>query len=131
MAFGLEDPPVLDRAELADRAIGRAEHRAGLLGQRAGAILQGAGEEGIEMFIGLQVLDLRFAHIDLVAPGEPGDQAVLNQVARQSAAKPISRDSRWCGSRYWLQMNRRSLNDIPQTSTGVSGWLPHSDQEPA
>ncbi len=77
VAFGLEDPPVLDRAELADRAIGRAEHRAGLLGQRAGAILQGAGEEGIEMFIGLQVLDLRFAHIDLVAPGEPGDQAVL------------------------------------------------------
>jgi hypothetical protein len=37
LAFGLEYPAVLDLAQLADRAIGGAEHRARALIQRAGA----------------------------------------------------------------------------------------------
>ncbi|MNE73587.1 hypothetical protein D3C80_1696090 [compost metagenome] len=39
--------------------------------------MQGAGEERVEVLEGARVLDLRFAHVDLVALGEPADQAIL------------------------------------------------------
>ena len=77
VALGLEDAAVLDGAELADRPVGRAENGVGSFIQRARAVFQGAGEERVEMFVSTQVLDLRFAHVDLVLLGEPRDQRIL------------------------------------------------------
>ena len=63
MPFGLEDTAMLDRAELADGTIGRAQDGAWGFVQRAGAWLQGAGEEGVEMFVGGQVFDQCLGHV--------------------------------------------------------------------
>ncbi|MCY1519120.1 hypothetical protein D9M68_538590 [compost metagenome] len=68
---------MLDLAELADGAVGWAENRSGRCIERARVGFQGAGEKRIEVFEGRRVFDLRFAHVDLVLPGEPGDQAIL------------------------------------------------------
>jgi hypothetical protein len=40
-------------------------------------------------------------------------KAFLNQRTRHSAMQPASRDSRWCGSRYWLMMNKRDFMQVP------------------
>ncbi len=68
---------MLDRTKLADRAIGGAEHRAWGLVQRARAIFEGAGEEGVEVLVGGHVFDQRLGHVYLVAFGEPGGESVL------------------------------------------------------
>ncbi len=77
VALGLEDAAVLDRAKLADGTVGGAQDGARGLVQWAGTRLQGAGEEGIEVLVGAQVLDQRFAHVDLITLGEPGGEGVL------------------------------------------------------
>lgn len=77
VALGLEDAALLDLAELADGAVAGVEDRAGRAVQRTGAVLQGAGEEGVEMFVGRRLLDLRLAHVDLKMPDEPLDERVL------------------------------------------------------
>src|SRR3990167_4255295 len=78
LALGLEYPAVLDLAQLAYGSVGRAEDRARGGVEWTCAFFQGAGEERIEVLEGGRVFDLRLAHVDLVALGEPGDQAILD-----------------------------------------------------
>ena len=77
VAFGLEDTTVLDRAKLADGAVGGAEDGIRRCVERSCTLFQGAGEEGIEVLVGVQLLDFGFAHVDLVLLGKPVDQAAL------------------------------------------------------
>lgn len=77
MAFGLEHPAVFNRAKLADRAVGWAQHRAWGFIQRAGAVFEGAGEEGVEVLVGGEVFHQRLGHVHLVALGEPGCEGIL------------------------------------------------------
>ncbi|MNC35413.1 hypothetical protein D3C75_838980 [compost metagenome] len=77
MAFGLENATVLDRAQLADRTVGRAEDCTRGLVERTCTGFQGAGEEGVEMLVSGDVLDQGLGHIDLVALGEPASEGIL------------------------------------------------------
>ncbi len=72
VALGLKDLVAGHRAKLADGAIDRANQVG--TGQRAGAVLQGAGEKLVEGGVAgdLGVGGLR--HVDAVAPHKPGDQ---------------------------------------------------------
>ncbi|MNG98332.1 hypothetical protein D3C79_574710 [compost metagenome] len=77
MALGLEDAAVLDRAELADGTVGRAEDRPRGFVQRTRTRLEGAGEEGVEVLVGGDVFDQGLGHVHLVALGEPAGEGVL------------------------------------------------------
>ena len=131
VALGLEDAALLDLAELADGAVAGVEDRAGRAVQRTGAVLQGAGEEGVEMFVGRRLLDLRLAHVDLKMPDEPLDERVLHPGQAAFGRQPAGRNQ---------VMRQHILADDEQAvfhvcpfhcCTGVSGRLPHSAQEPA
>src|SRR3546814_6053516 len=63
VALGLECPPVLNRAELADGTVGGAEDGPWRLVQWAGAFFQRSGEERIEMLVGGEVFDQRLGQI--------------------------------------------------------------------
>ena len=102
VAFGLEDLVVLDRAELADRAIDRANQLG--IGQRSRTGLEGSGKEVVEGGVTGDVGIERLAHVDLVfgnkaannfggdpaalAPrhitGKCGERLLGNQVLRQN-----------------------------------------------
>ncbi|MNI80124.1 hypothetical protein D3C73_1366240 [compost metagenome] len=77
VALGLEHAAVLDRAELADRAVGGAEDRARGFVQRTGTVFQCAGEERVEVLVGGQVFDQRLGHVHLITLGEPGGEGIL------------------------------------------------------
>ncbi|MNH40958.1 hypothetical protein D3C79_1023590 [compost metagenome] len=68
---------MLDRAELADGAVGRAENRARGFVEWTCAWFQGTGEEGVEVLVGAQVFDQCFGHVHLIALGEPGGEGIL------------------------------------------------------
>ncbi len=68
---------MLDRAELADGTVGGAEDRARGIVQRACAVFQGAGEEGVEVLVGSQVFHQCLGHVHLVALGKPCGEGVL------------------------------------------------------
>ena len=73
MALGLQDVVVVDRAELADRAVDRADEIG--VGQRTHAILQRTREELVEARVAGDVGVGRFIHVDAVLADEPADQA--------------------------------------------------------
>lgn len=124
MALGLENSTVLDRAELADSAVGRAENGPRGFIQRAGARFQGAGEKSIEVLIGSDVFDQGLGHVDLVALGEPAGEGVLEpahaalgnaagQARQQVVRQQVLADDKQAGF-HWVSL-------ILQCSTGVSG----------
>ena len=80
VTLGLKDPALFNFTQLADCAIGRAEHGARAAVERAGAIFQGAGKKVIEVSKSSQVFNLGFFHVDVVLLGEPADQAILEPV---------------------------------------------------
>ena len=77
VAFGLEYTTVLDRPQLADSAIGRAQHRTRGLIQRARAVFQGTGEEGVEVLVGGDVFNQGLGHVHLITLGEPAGERIL------------------------------------------------------
>jgi hypothetical protein len=65
LALGLEDAAVLDRAQLADAAVGWHQQGAAVRVGTAGTRLERAGEEGIEAGVGTRVRVGRLAQVDL------------------------------------------------------------------
>ena len=72
VALGLEDLVLLDPAELADRAVDRADQVG--VGERPRAFAQGAGEEVVEAGVGGDLRLGRLAHVDAVLAHEPAHQ---------------------------------------------------------
>ncbi len=72
MSLCLHDPAIVDRAELADRAIDRRDEVR--LRQRTDTVAQRAGEEGVERRIARRVGIGRFGHVDTIAADKPADQ---------------------------------------------------------
>ena len=71
VALGLENLVFVNRAELADRPINRADQRR--LRQRPGAGLEGAGEKVVERQVMGDVGIQRLGHVDLVAGDKAAD----------------------------------------------------------
>ena len=115
MALGLDDLVVLDAAELADRAVDRADQVG--VGERSRAFLQRAREEVVEARVG----------------GDVGTAASLmstpylrtNQRTSRVVVAPRSREATWpanavrprLGITYWGRTLRRS-----DTGCGGAGW---------
>jgi hypothetical protein len=79
VALGLEDLVVLDRAELADAAVDRADERH--VGNRAHARFQRAGKEFIEAVIAGDIGVFRLGHIHIVFTDEPPYQPRRHRAA--------------------------------------------------
>ena len=97
VTLGLENSPLLDLAELADGAVTGVEDRSGGRVERAGAVFQRSGKEGIEMFEGSRLFDLRFVHRHAEMTNEGLDEAVFHpgQAALGEAAGEARNKVMW------------------------------------
>jgi len=132
VALGLEDTALFYPAQLADGAVAGVEDGARSLIQRAGTVSQCAGEEGIEVLVGRGLLDLGLTHVDLKMPDEPLDEGVLHP--RQPAlGQAASQAGDEVMGQHVLADDEQAIFHVGpfHCCTGVSGRLPHSDQEPA
>ncbi len=96
-ALGLKNLVMCDRAELADRAIGRADHLR--RGERTRTGAQCPGKEVVEGRVGLGRLPLSLRHVDTVAgneapnhPGRHGTQAPIRQAAERTRHERFGQD---------------------------------------
>ena len=86
VALGLEDLVALDAAELADRAVHRADK--GGIGQRASAGFERPGEELVEGRVSGRIGVRRLGHVDAVALDEAADDGLGDAPALPAGDAP-------------------------------------------